>query len=164
MKYSVIDRLRHYQKDVYFQKDHLNRSQFDQRETKGNYYLPGFLAQVYVILLDTVFLLINAGPQISAETPPSNNRLPFNKCRTSKCRVYYNSHYILLAAKQRCIWNWYAKNKTMKILLIFRFFHYIWYIDSENLCFIIVHREYLWLHNTLSAMALIHEKRPWTNY
>ena len=27
--------------------------------------------------------------------------------------------------------------KTVKILLMFRFFHYIWFIDSENLCFIL---------------------------
>ena len=32
-----------------------------------------------------------------------------------------------------------ANNKTMvKIMLIFRFFHYIWFIDSENLCFILI--------------------------
>ena len=28
--------------------------------------------------------------------------------------------------------------KTIKILLIFRSFHYIWFIDSENLCFILI--------------------------
>ena len=27
----------------------------------------------------------------------------------------------------------YENNKTMKILLIFRFFYYIWFIDSEYL-------------------------------
>ena len=27
----------------------------------------------------------------------------------------------------------------MKILLIFRFFHYIWFTDRENLCFIIIY-------------------------
>ena len=35
------------------------------------------------------------------------------------------------------MWNYYANNKTMKILLIFRFFYYIRFIDSENLCFIL---------------------------
>ena len=29
----------------------------------------------------------------------------------------------------------------MKILLIFRFFHYIWFIDSENFYFIIILKE-----------------------
>ena len=29
----------------------------------------------------------------------------------------------------------------MKILLIFQFFHYIWFIDSENLCFILILKE-----------------------
>ena len=29
----------------------------------------------------------------------------------------------------------------MKTLLIFRFFHYIWPIDNENLCFILILRE-----------------------
>ena len=28
-------------------------------------------------------------------------------------------------------------NKTMKILLIFSFFHYIWLIDSENVYFVL---------------------------
>ena len=31
-----------------------------------------------------------------------------------------------------------CKLKTMKILLIFRFFHYIWFIDQENLYFILI--------------------------
>ena len=35
----------------------------------------------------------------------------------------------------------YANKKTMKILLIFRFFHYIWSIDSENLRFILILKE-----------------------
>ena len=35
----------------------------------------------------------------------------------------------------------YANNKTMKVLFIFRFFHYIWFIDSENLCFILISKE-----------------------
>ena len=26
-------------------------------------------------------------------------------------------------------------------MLIFRFFHYIWFIDSENLCFILILKE-----------------------
>ena len=30
---------------------------------------------------------------------------------------------------------------TMKMLLIFRFFHYIWFINSENLCFILILKE-----------------------
>ena len=30
-----------------------------------------------------------------------------------------------------------CKYKTMKIFLIFRFFHCIWFIDSENLSFIL---------------------------
>ena len=34
-----------------------------------------------------------------------------------------------------------CNNKTMKIFLIFRFFHYIWFIDSENLCFILILKE-----------------------
>ena len=29
----------------------------------------------------------------------------------------------------------------MKILLIFRFFYYIWFIGSENLCFILILKE-----------------------
>ena len=29
----------------------------------------------------------------------------------------------------------------MKILLIFRFFHYIWLTDTENLCFTLILRE-----------------------
>ena len=29
----------------------------------------------------------------------------------------------------------------MKILLIFRFFHYIWFADSEKLCFILFLKE-----------------------
>ena len=29
----------------------------------------------------------------------------------------------------------------MKILLIFRFFRYIWFTDSENLCFILILKE-----------------------
>ena len=29
----------------------------------------------------------------------------------------------------------------MKILLIFRFFHYIWFTDSEKLCFILILKE-----------------------
>ena len=29
----------------------------------------------------------------------------------------------------------------MKILLIFRFFHYIWFIDSKNLYFILILEE-----------------------
>ena len=33
------------------------------------------------------------------------------------------------------------QTKTLKILLIFRFFHYIWFIDSENLCFILILKE-----------------------
>ena len=32
-------------------------------------------------------------------------------------------------------------NKTMKILSIFRFFHYVWFIDSENVCFILILKE-----------------------
>ena len=28
----------------------------------------------------------------------------------------------------------------MKILLIFRFFNYIWFVDSENLCFILTRK------------------------
>ena len=31
-----------------------------------------------------------------------------------------------------------ANNKTMTILLIFTFSHYIWFIYSEDLCFILV--------------------------
>ena len=34
-----------------------------------------------------------------------------------------------------------CNNKTMKIFLIFRLFNYIWFIDSENLCFILILRE-----------------------
>ena len=33
--------------------------------------------------------------------------------------------------------------KTLKRMLIFRFFYYIWFIDSENLCFIIILKEKL---------------------
>ena len=29
----------------------------------------------------------------------------------------------------------------MKILLIFRFFHYTWFIDSKKLCFILISKE-----------------------
>ena len=31
--------------------------------------------------------------------------------------------------------------QTIKQLLIFRFFHYIWFIDSEHLCFILILKE-----------------------
>ena len=31
--------------------------------------------------------------------------------------------------------------KTMKMLLIFTFFHYIWFDDFDNLCFILILRE-----------------------
>ena len=39
-------------------------------------------------------------------------------------------------AKPFSIWNLNVNNKTMKILLIFKSFRCIWFIDSENLCFI----------------------------
>ena len=29
----------------------------------------------------------------------------------------------------------------MKTMLIFRFFHYVWFIDSENVCFIHILKE-----------------------
>ena len=58
------------------------------------------------------------------------------KHRSFKCRTYQNSYYILVVAKAKCIYDQYANNKTAKILLTFRFFHHIWYIDGENLCFI----------------------------
>ena len=32
----------------------------------------------------------------------------------------------------------YANNKTMKIIVIFTFFRYIWFIDNENSCFILI--------------------------
>ena len=35
------------------------------------------------------------------------------------------------------------KHKTMKILMIFRFFHYIWFTDSENVCYILILKEKL---------------------
>ena len=48
---------------------------------------------------------------------------------------------ILLEVKPKCIWTYYANHKTTKILLIFRFYHYILFIDSENLCFILILKE-----------------------
>ena len=39
------------------------------------------------------------------------------------------------------IWNQHAKNKAMKIVLMFRYFYHIWFIDSENLFFILILRE-----------------------
>ena len=54
------------------------------------------------------------------------------------CGAYLNSYHISLLAKSRCIWNYYANNTTMKILLIFRFFHNIWFIDCEDLCLILI--------------------------
>ena len=33
----------------------------------------------------------------------------------------------------------------MKILFIFRFFHFIWFADSENLCFILILKEKMFL-------------------
>ena len=36
----------------------------------------------------------------------------------------------------------YANNEAMKILLVFIFLHYIWFINSdENLCFILILKE-----------------------
>ena len=70
-----------------------------------------------------------------------NKRLPSNKRRTSKYDTDQNSYYILLETKPKFIWTQYANNKTMKILLIFRYFHYIWFIDSEKLCFILILKE-----------------------
>ena len=35
----------------------------------------------------------------------------------------------------------YANIKAMKVLLMFSFFHYIWCIDSEHLCFILFLKE-----------------------
>ena len=67
----------------------------------------------------------------------SNKRLLSNKRSTSKYGVYKNSYYILLETKSKCLWTQYANNNTMKILLISRFFHNIWFIDSENLCFVL---------------------------
>ena len=65
--------------------------------------------------------LISASPfGIHIEISASNKR------RTSKCGAYWNSYYLLLVAKPKCIWNQYANNKTMKILLRFRFLHNIW--------------------------------------
>ena len=32
----------------------------------------------------------------------------------------------------------YANNKTVKIIVIFTFFYYIWFIDNENSCFILI--------------------------
>ena len=48
---------------------------------------------------------------------------------------------LLLEAKPTCIWIQYDKNKTTTTLLIFRFFHYMWFIDSKNLCFIFILKE-----------------------
>ena len=48
---------------------------------------------------------------------------------------------VLLVARPKCVWNQYSYNKTMKKLLIFRFFHYIWFNYSENLCFIFILKE-----------------------
>ena len=43
----------------------------------------------------------------------------------------------------KCIWTYYANNKAMKILLILRFFHNIWFICSENVCLILILKEKL---------------------
>ena len=55
--------------------------------------------------------------------------------------AYQNSCYILLGATPKCIWNQYGNTKITKMLLIFTFFHYAWFIDSENLCFIHIFKE-----------------------
>ena len=75
-----------------------------------------------------------SGIHIEISASPSDKRC------TYKCGASQNSYYILLVAKPKYIWNQYAK-KTMKILLIFRFFQYIQFIDSENLCFILFQRK-----------------------
>ena len=72
----------------------------------------------------------------------SNKRWASNKHRPLiSVAPLGDSYYILLVAKLKYVWNLYANNKTMKILLVFRFFHYIWFIDSENFCFILILRE-----------------------
>ena len=61
------------------------------------------------------------------EYPHWNERLSFNKRHTTK-----------YSASPKYIWTYYTVQKTMKILSIFRFFNYIWFIDSKNLCFILI--------------------------
>ena len=99
----------------------------------------------------TVFRLISAGSQISAA---SNKHRTFGYPHWNKHLslisaslplpfpgAYYNSYHISLVAKPRCIGSWYANNKMMTILLIFRFFHYIWFIDSKDFRFILILKE-----------------------
>ena len=102
-----------------------------------------------------VFLLI--APDLK-QTPPSNKRCTFGYPQWNKRLPLINTYPPLSAALlntahirivtifyQRLNWNTYgpsiANNKTVKILWIFRFFHYIWFIDRENLNLTIILKE-----------------------
>ena len=50
-------------------------------------------------------------------------------------------YYTLLVAKLNAYEISMQTSKATKILLLFRFFHYIWFNDGENLCFILILKE-----------------------
>ena len=62
----------------------------------------------------------------------SNKRLPLTSAAPLNTALIRIVAIYLLQAKAKCIWTSYANNKTMKILLIFRFFHCIWFVDSDS--------------------------------
>ena len=94
--------------------------------------------KIYGEIVKLKLEMVNIAASKNSYRISSNKRRASNKRRTPKCSAYWNSYNILLVGKPKCIWNWYANNKTTKIMLKFRFFHYIWFFDSENLCFILI--------------------------
>ena len=97
-------------------------------------YAPSF------ILGKLVFSLISAGLQISAahlsmHIEISSSRLiratPLNTAHIRMVTIFY----------YKLNQNIYSNKNAMEVLLIFRFFHYIWFIDSENLCLILILKE-----------------------
>ena len=73
------------------------------------------------------FLLINGNLnyRISSNRDRASNKRLSSNNYTSKCGAYQNSYYTVIVAKPKCIWDQFENNKTVKILLTFRFFHYI---------------------------------------
>ena len=47
--------------------------------------------------------------------------------------------YILLVAKPKCIWNWYANNKTIQILFMLNSHYYSERQNDKVLAFYIIH-------------------------
>ena len=116
------------------------------RSVQRHFLLPSiiqFLFHCNIVIYIYIYIYIS-----------SNKHHPSNKRATYNCGAYYNSYHISLRAKPRWIWNQYANNKTPTILLIFRFlilliFHYIWFSDSEDLCFA-CQRKHLFLHTSFT--------------